>query len=110
MTRILCLLYVLASLLAAHATVASTQHHATLYALGFAAVDLLLLVAAIREYLVADERRAVAVRAERLARLGITVQATPLALSDLDEGCCETWWTSCGTVHDNRCATTRRAA
>lgn len=110
MTRPLCLLYVLASALALHASIASTQHNAPGHALGFAAVDLLLLVAALREHLAADERRAVAVRAERLARLRVLVEAAPLALSDLDDACCETWWMSCGAAHDDRCAITRWAA
>lgn len=109
MSRILCLLYVLASSLALHASIESTQHDAPGYALGFAAVDLLLLVAAIREHLAAEERRAVAVRAERIARLRAYGEAEQLAHIEMDR-CCETWWTSAGAEHDAACTTHRRAA
>ncbi|MGW4388225.1 hypothetical protein [Streptomyces sp. NPDC004685] len=109
MTRILCLLYVLASSLVLHASIVSTQHDAPGYAVGFAAVDLLLLVAALREHLAAEERRAVAVRAERLARLRALVEAEQLAHIEMD-ACCETWWTSAGAEHDAACLTHRRAA
>lgn len=109
-TRALRYLYVLASLLAAHATVVSVHRGAAWYALGFAGVDLLLLVAAIREYHATEERRAVAVRAERLVRLRALVEADALAFT-LDDACCETWWTSCGTAHDyETCDRIRRAA
>lgn len=114
-SRTLCLLYVLASGLALHASITSAQHGAIPYALGFTALDLLLLVAAIREYLALEERRGAAVRAERVARLHARAEADAEAIDgiariELAAACCELWWTSAGTDHDTACGRDRWAA
>jgi hypothetical protein len=113
MTRTLCLLYVLASGLALHASLTSAQHGAYGYALGFTALDLLLLLAAIREYLALEERRGAAARAERDARRDAEADAEAIdgiARIELAAACCETWWTSAGADHDTTCQRDRRTA
>lgn len=118
-TRPLPYLYALASLLPARAAVASAQHDADWYALGFATVGLLLLAAAAREHLNAEERRAVGTGAERLARLRADAEAEAdadaaaidgIARLTLAGACCELWWTSAGTDHDTVCGRDRWAA
>lgn len=108
--RALCLLYVLGSGLALHASIASSQRSAFGYAIGFAGVDLLLLAAAAREYLTADERRAAAARAERAVRPRAYDSAEGVVRVALAGGCCERWWTSAGTEHDAGCSRTKRTA
>ncbi|MEU0220254.1 hypothetical protein ABZ281_36600 [Streptomyces sp. NPDC006265] len=107
-TRVLGWAYLLAALLTAHCSVTSARSDAWWYAAGLFGVSLLLIVALAREYVAADERRAAAVRAERAARLRTWAsQARP----DLEDGCCERWWTSCGTQHDpHHCARKDQAA
>ncbi|MGM9380314.1 hypothetical protein [Streptomyces antibioticus] len=97
-------LYLLAAGFTAHCATNTVRHHAPGYALGLATVTVLLVVAAIREYIDADERRAAAVRAERAARLrAIADQRDIRRAADallVNGTCCERWWTSCGFHHD----------
>jgi predicted cobalt transporter CbtA len=104
-TRALGWAYLLAAVLTAHCSVTSARNDAWWYAAGLFGVSLLLIVALAREYVAADERRAAAVRAERAARLRTWAsQARP----GLEDGCCERWWTSCGTEHDDLPNCTRK--
>jgi hypothetical protein len=104
-TRVLGWAYLLAAVLTAHCSVTSARNDAWWYAAGLFGVSFLLIVALAREYVVADERRAAAVRAERVARLrNWARQARP----DLGDRCCERWWTSCGTEHDDLPHCTRK--
>ncbi|WP_338699155.1 hypothetical protein V2W30_22545 [Streptomyces sp. Q6] len=114
-TLTLTLLYLLGAGLAVHASVTSGQHDALGYALGFAALHALLLVAAIREWLAAEERRAIAAGAARLARLRARAEAEAEAIDgiariELAAACCEMWWTSAGADHDAACGRDRWAA
>ncbi|WP_431997764.1 hypothetical protein [Streptomyces fungicidicus] len=100
-TRALCGAYTLAVLFLVHCAAASARADAWWYGSGLFITSLLLLVALAREYVAADQRRTAAVRAERAARLGMWQSQ---ARADLYDGCCERWWTSCGTEHDrNHC-------
>lgn len=104
-TRVLGWAYLLAALLTAHCAVTSARNEAWWYGAGLFGVSLLLIVALAREYVAADERRAAAVRAERAARLRAWASQ---ARTDLEDGCCERWWTSCGTEHDDLPHCTRK--
>jgi hypothetical protein len=90
-------LYLLAALFLGHCATTTVRAGAWWYAAGQFAASLLLGVALAREYLAADQRRAATVRAQRAARLSAWQSQ---ARTDLDRGCCERWWTSCGTEHD----------
>ncbi|MBJ6633348.1 hypothetical protein [Streptomyces sp. I5] len=96
-TRALCLGYGLAALFLGHCAAASARADAWWYGVGLFVASLLLLGALGREFVAAEQRRASSLRAERAARLG-TWQSQ--ARADLYDGCCERWWTSCGTEHD----------
>jgi hypothetical protein len=102
-TRALGWAYLLAALLTAHCATNAARNGAPWHAAGLVAVSLLLGVA--REYVASDERRAAAVRAERAARLRTWASH---ARTDLEDGCCERWWTSCGTEHDDLPHCTRK--
>lgn len=103
-------LYLLGGALTALCATTSAQHGAYWYAAGLAAVTVLLVTAAVREYVDADERRAAAVRAERATRLrALTDQRAIRQTADtLEHACCERWWTSCGFCHDSTCNNQRR--
>ncbi|MDN3021556.1 hypothetical protein [Streptomyces sp. S.PB5] len=47
-----------------------------------------------------DRRARQAARAQHIQRTRATEDTVALALND---ACCETWWTSCGTHHDPTC-------
>ncbi|MFE7273015.1 hypothetical protein [Streptomyces sp. NPDC057623] len=65
------------------------------------ALSLLLVVAAVREYLAADEKRAAMAQAERAARPPDPRPAIDgIVAIALAAACCERWWTSAGTDHD----------
>jgi hypothetical protein len=96
-TRALCWAYTITALFLAHCAATSARAGSWWYATGLFGASLLLGVALAREYVAADQRRAAAVRAERAARLGAWQSQ---ARADLYSGCCERWWTSCGTEHD----------
>ncbi|WP_069885255.1 hypothetical protein [Streptomyces luteocolor] len=99
--RILCWSYLAAAMLTAKCAAVSTTAGATWYALGLFACSLLLLGAYGREHAAARERRAAAVRAERIARLSTpTSRVDDEAAIALAAACCERWWTSAGAEHD----------
>ncbi|MFJ6561882.1 hypothetical protein ACIQMV_18875 [Streptomyces sp. NPDC091412] len=98
--RVLRWLYLAAASFTAHCSVTSARADAWWYAIALFGVVLLLAVAVAREYAAAHERRAAAVRAERAARLRAW---SSQARADLEDGCCERWWTSTGTAHDHTC-------
>lgn len=108
--RALCWAYLLAAVLVAQCAVTSARHGAPWYAAGLTVVQLLLIVALIREYLTADERRAAQVEAERAIRLRDRAEqhAIRQAAEALGHACCERWWTSCGCHHDSTCKNQRR--
>ncbi len=109
----LCWAYVLGSALTTYCAVASVENHAPDYGAGLGAVTVLLVTAAVREYIAADEQRAAAVRAERAARLHGRAAENGMraSLAHLHEdACCDLWWTSCGIQHARTCKTQRRNA
>lgn len=104
-TTILCGLYSSHAVLLGHYATNSARNDAPWHTVGLVTVSALLVVAAVREYVAADERRAAAARAERAAR---PPDAIPRALrddialgwNDLTSACCLTAWASHGTDHD----------
>ncbi|MET7293031.1 hypothetical protein ABZS79_12955 [Streptomyces griseoloalbus] len=74
--------------------------------LAMAAAALAPVVAVVRETVIADERRTVAVLREREGRRAAwrDAAAAALARSEVEAACCERWWTSCATEHDAGCA------
>ncbi|MFJ8109961.1 hypothetical protein [Streptomyces sp. NPDC096132] len=98
-------LYLLGGALTALCATTSARHGAYWYAAGLAAVTFLLVIAAIREYVDADERRAAAVRAERAVRVRALSDERQLRqiADSLGHSCCERWWTSCGAEHASTC-------
>ncbi|MEU5077076.1 hypothetical protein AB0G76_36840 [Streptomyces asoensis] len=102
--------YLLVSLLTLDCAVTSARNSAPLYAAGLATATLLFVVAAVREHMAADERRAEAVRVERAARLRAMADGREMrrAADTLAHACCERWWTSCGTQHASTCTHTTR--
>ncbi|MDQ1037240.1 hypothetical protein QFZ75_003656 [Streptomyces sp. V3I8] len=115
MTRtacILCWAYLLGSGLTTYCAAASAENHAPEYAAGLGTVTVLLVTAAVREYIAADERRAEAVRAERAARLHgqVATRGMRATLANLhQDACCDLWWPSCGLQHASTCKTQRRS-
>lgn len=106
--RALWWLYLIAALFLGHCAATSARAGTWWYAAGLFGASLLLGVALAREYLAADQRRAAVVRAQRAARLSAWQSQ---ARADLDRGCCERWWTSCGNEHDpHRCTRKDQAA
>ncbi|CAM5531184.1 hypothetical protein SALBM135S_00873 [Streptomyces alboniger] len=104
--RILGWHYLAAAALAAQCAATTARTEAWWYAIGLFVTSLLLVVAYAREHATARERRAAAVRAERIARL-----STPRSREDdeaaiaLAAACCDRWWTSAGAEHDDaRCS------
>lgn len=105
--------YFLGGGLTTYCAAVSAENQADGYAAGLGTVTVLLVTAATREYLAADERRAEAVRAERAARLRSRAAENGMraSLAHLyEDACCDLWWTSCGIEHTSTCETQRRAA
>ncbi|MGY6019555.1 hypothetical protein [Streptomyces spinosirectus] len=63
------------------------------------------ILGAIRELDLRDTRRHLAVLKEREARQAAHADeaAEHQANAELLDACCERWWTSCGTDHDDTC-------
>ncbi|MGJ5898577.1 hypothetical protein ACSCBZ_42565 [Streptomyces niveiscabiei] len=70
--RVLRWLYLVAGAFTAYCATVSADHGAPWYAAGLFITTGLMVTAAVRDYLDADERRVAAVRAERAARLKAT--------------------------------------
>jgi hypothetical protein len=100
-------LYLLGAALAMVCATTSAQHGAYWYAAGLAAVNVLLVTATVRDYIAADERRAVDVRAQRVARLRALADQREMRRDAdallINRACCEHWWTSGGCQHDSAC-------
>lgn len=71
-----------------------------------AVASLAPVIGVVRETVIADERRAVAVLREREGRRAAwrDEAAAALAQAEVEAACCERWWTSCATEHDPACA------
>ncbi|MET8982109.1 hypothetical protein ABZX85_41655 [Streptomyces sp. NPDC004539] len=96
-------LYLFAGAFITHCAVVSVRRGTPWYGAAFFLAAGLMVAAAVRDYLDADERRTAAVRAERAARIRALADEREMrrtADAALSRACCERWWTSCGTDHD----------
>ncbi|MEU8530484.1 hypothetical protein AB0C77_33585 [Streptomyces sp. NPDC048629] len=110
-SRLLCVLYGVASLWLAFITVQQAKYGGIAAACLFAFASVTGVIAVVREFELADERRATAaLRAKR--REGSAVRPQPSApqvvLVELPVDCCERWWTALGADHDPACSRQHR--
>jgi hypothetical protein len=104
-SRLLCALYLTTSTGLAWTAVLECRYGPWWAACLFVAASLVPVVAAARETVIRDQRRAVAGLSERSARArGYGGVADVIVGAELDAACCERWWTSLGTDHDSTCA------
>ncbi|MEV0324655.1 hypothetical protein ACIBKX_36965 [Streptomyces sp. NPDC050658] len=105
LARALCSLHGTAFLWLGYCTVQSARNNAALPALLFTAASALSVLAVVRECELADQQWAVAVRAEREARLRAWADedTAVLARTELADDCCELWWTSMEAEHADDC-------
>lgn len=110
--RVVCSIYGATALFLAYATVQQALYGQVWAVAAFAACSLVPLISLIRETEHADTMAAARVDTERAARLRDREERSALQ-SDLDafkKACCERWWTSFNTDHDDACEKQRRAA
>ena len=100
--RLLSALYLATSAGLAWTTVLEFRHGPRWAAFLFAAASLVPVIAVVRETLIADLLRA-AVTPRRPERSYALVCEDALVREGLDAACCERWWTSLGTDHDQVC-------
>jgi hypothetical protein len=102
--RLLSALYLATSAGLAWTTVLEFRYGPRWAAFLFAAASVVPVIAVVRETLIADLLRAAvtARRPERTAADAI-VREEALVREELDAACCERWWTSLGTDHDQVC-------
>ncbi|MGW3690133.1 hypothetical protein [Streptomyces sp. NPDC005125] len=109
--RVLCVLYGAVSLWLACCTVQQARYGAQWATFMFAAASVMPVVAIVREFDLADERRAVAglgfERRESALRPP-PPDVDPLMRTEIPLACCERWWTALGTDHDPTCPQQRR--
>ncbi|WP_328544603.1 hypothetical protein [Streptomyces europaeiscabiei] len=110
--RILCSIYGAAALFLAFATVQQALYGEVWAVAALAACSLVPLIALIRETEHADTVTAVRTDTERAARLRDRMEQRSLraAADAMGHACCERWWTSFGTDHDETCEKQRRTA
>jgi len=96
--RLLSALYLATSAGLAWTTVLEFRHGPRWAAFLFAAASLVPVIAVVRETLIADLLRT-AVTPRRPEH----TDADALVREELDAACCERWWTSLGTDHDQVC-------
>ncbi|MFP3990675.1 hypothetical protein U9R90_25060 [Streptomyces sp. E11-3] len=102
LARALCSLHSAALVWLAYCTITTARYGAAWAAILFAAASLMSVIAVIREMDAGD--RAYAARHHAPAAEAED-QAALLddAVRDLDNACCERWWTALGTDHDPTC-------
>lgn len=101
LTYALCGLYTAHLFLLSYFATTSARNGAPWQTAALVAVSVLLGVAAAREYISADEKRAAAARAERAARPPDPRPAIDGVVAvALAAACCERWWTSAGAEHE----------
>jgi hypothetical protein len=105
-------MYGAATLFLAFATVQQALYGEVWAVAALAACSLVPLIAIVRETEHADTVTALRADAERAARLRDRKQQRSLreAADALGHVCCERWWTSLGTDHDETCEKQRRTA
>ncbi|MFE9773291.1 hypothetical protein ACFYOV_16735 [Streptomyces sp. NPDC005931] len=104
-SRILTALYLAVAVWLAFCTVKTWGTVPVWTTLAMALAGLTPLLATVRETVLADERRTVAVLREREVRRAAWRDATAavVARAEVEAACCERWWTSCATDHDPEC-------
>lgn len=110
--RTLCCIYGATTLFLAFATVQQALYGEVWAVAALAACSLVPLIALVRETEYADTLTAVRTDAERAARLRDRKEQRGIreAADALGHVCCERWWTSLGTDHDETCEKQRRTA
>ncbi|MFI2376283.1 hypothetical protein ACH5AO_14620 [Streptomyces sp. NPDC018964] len=105
-SRTLTALYVAVALWLSFCTVRTWGTVPLWTTLAMAVASLAPVIGIVRETVIADERRAVAVLRERQGRRAAwrDAVAAAVAQAEVEAACCERWWTSCATEHDPACA------
>ncbi|CAL9345853.1 MULTISPECIES: hypothetical protein [Streptomyces] len=105
-SRVLTVIYIAVALWLAYCTVRTWGAVPAWTTLAMAAASLAPVLGVVRETVIADERRAVAVLREREGRRAAwrDAAAAAVARAEVEAACCERWWTSCATEHDPNCA------
>ncbi|CAM5259636.1 hypothetical protein [Streptomyces griseomycini] len=105
-SRTLTVLYVAVALWLSFCTVRTWGAVPVWSTLAMAAAAFTPVLGIVRETVIADERRAVAVLREREGRRAAwrDEAVAALARAEVQAACCERWWTSCATEHDPGCA------
>ncbi|MGA5795748.1 hypothetical protein ACPC27_14200 [Streptomyces cellulosae] len=105
-SRVLTAMYIAVALWLAYCTVRTWGAVPAWTTLAMAAASLAPVLGVVRETVIADERRAVAVLREREGRRAAwrDVAAAAVARAEVEAACCERWWTSCASEHDPNCA------
>ncbi|GAA3207552.1 hypothetical protein MTQ10_06620 [Streptomyces sp. XM83C] len=101
-SRFLTVLYVTTGAGLAWTAVLEFRHGPVWASCLFGAAGLVPLIAAVRESVLCDLRRAVRRAGEAAAPDAVGTEAVVRA--ELEAACCERWWTSLGTDHDAGCA------
>ncbi|WP_328436943.1 hypothetical protein OHA71_06575 [Streptomyces sp. NBC_00444] len=104
-SRALTVLYLLTFIWGVCSTINSWGQVPTWDSLLTAATSVVLLIAIAEQYELADALREAAALCEREGQRAAwdDEQAEALAADELDDACCEHWWTSFGTDHDDTC-------
>lgn len=110
--RILCSIYGATALFLAYATVQQALYGEVWAVAALAACSLVPLIALVRETEHADTVTGIRADTERAARIRDREERKRLRASAnaLWHACCERWWTSFGTDHDETCEKQRRTA
>ncbi|MFF7856331.1 hypothetical protein [Streptomyces sp. NPDC007904] len=105
-SRVLTALYITVALWLSFCTVRTWGTVPLWTTLAMSVAALAPVLGVVRETVIADERRAVAVLREREGRRAAwrDAAAAALAQAEVEAACCERWWTSCATEHDPGCA------
>lgn len=110
--RILCCIYCATALFLSFATVQQALYGEVWAVAALAACSLVPLIAIVRETEHADTVTGIRTDTERAARLHDREERKRLreSASALGHACCERWWTSFGSDHDETCERQRRTA
>lgn len=102
-SRFLSTLYVLTSGLLAWTAVLQYRYGPLWAGVIFTAAAVVPTIAVVRESVIGDQRRTIAELTARPRRRGERLVDT-LVRRELGAACCDRWWTSLGTDHDEACA------
>ncbi|MFE9441150.1 hypothetical protein ACFYO2_19550 [Streptomyces sp. NPDC006602] len=111
-SRLLCALYSLTSLWLAWYSVRQYQYGGSAWSVPlFAVASIVPVIAVVRESVLADEHRTIAVLRRQKGRCTTNRDelCEAIACAELNAACCERWWTSRATDHDPTCPHQRRS-